>query len=478
MRKRSLPLLLLGGASLLSCAPTSVTPGEGVTNLGLSLTRLSDYKEQRNLPSKGEQKILVVPCVFQGERSFSEGQLETVRKAFFGEDLFSEGSYYSLAEYYKETSLGALSLKGEVTDVLEIPYDVETLEGEGSYLPGVAASYLYDSADFADEYFQSFDQDKDGFLDAVVFVYSSPASERTGSFWAWVANVATEANIKRPLASRHMWVGIDFFVSDEYAIDAHSIIHEAGHLLGLRDYYPSDNYNLALGGHSMMDYNISDHDPYSKLLLGWGEAIYYDFDGYSEVTVTLPPFEGTNKFLLYKPDWNHSPLDEYLIFEYYTPTGLNSLDAKTQYKTRPLGFTKPGIKVYHADSRVAKCLVGPYALSFDSYVEEVPDAPEEGVYYLIGASNSKEDSYTDASRQGRYKQIALIENKEYNTLQSGSVADNASLFYEGDAFDSATSAYLLNGKFNDGTSVDLKVTVDRITEEGATLTLKYGGNEK
>jgi len=470
--------LLLLTCYLFSCTSSEVNPSQGITNNNLTLSNTTDYKLQNNLNSLGEAKLLVVPCVFKGERSFSNDNLETIKKAFFGENLEKNGSYYSLKDYYQRTSLGKLALTGEVTDVMNIPYTIETLKSEGSYLPGVAASYLYDSPSFTSEFLKEYDTDNDGFLDSVAFVYSSPTSERTGFFWAWVANVETRANLSRPLTSRHMWIGIDFFADEDYLIDTHSIIHETGHLFGLRDYYPSDNYYLALGGHSMMDYNISDHDPYSKMLLGWANPTYYDFNNYNKATVTLSPFEKDNSFLLYKPNWNHSVMDEYLLIEYYTPTNLNLLDSKTQYSNRPLGFSKPGIKIYHVDSRVAKCVINEDSLSFKEYVSSIPEIYDTDTYYLIGASNNNEDSYTDASRKGRYKQIALIENKTYNTLQSGSAADDDSLFYEGDVFDSTTSAYLLNGKFNDGTSVALKISVDAINENGATLTLEYLGGTK
>ena len=323
----------------------------------------------------------------------------------------------------------------------------------------------------------SFDQDKDGYIDAVVFVYSSQTSESSGNFWAWVSTFDAEPNLIRPQFARHMWVGLDFFSTSSYEIDAHTIIHETGHLFGLRDYYPNDNYNVALGGHSMMDYNISDHDPYSKMLLSWLDPIYYDFKNYKKVTLNLKTFEENNQVLLLNNSWNHSVMDEYLLIEYYTPTGLNELDAKNKYDSRPLGFTKNGIKIYHVDSRIAKCHYDKtqYAVVFDEYVNEIPEKYDDNIYYLVGASNNNQDSRTDASRQGRYKQVALIENKQYNKLQAGESADDDSLFYEGDVFDSSTSPYLLNGNWNNGTSINFTVSIDKLTSEYATITISYKG---
>ena len=470
-------LALLGLCPLLlSCASSSPKPSDGLLSSSLVLKNTSEFKESIASSALGEQKILVIPCHFKGEREFSNGDLEKIRRAFFDPDLSSSGSYYSLTEFYSKSSNGKLSFSGEVTSVLEVPYSVKEVEDDGNYFPGVPAS-AYLSSGVSDEYLQGFDLNKDGYVDNVVFVYSSPTSSRTGNFWAWVNTFSSDASLTRPNFARHMWVGIDSFTDEHYSIDAHTIIHETGHLLGLRDYYPSDNYYLALGGHSMMDYNISDHDPYSKMLLGWADPIYYDFKDYQEVTLSLPAFENGNQFLLFKPSWNHSVMDEYLLFEYYTPTGLNELDAKTQYSNRPLGFSEAGIKIYHVDSRIARCTYNGTSLSFASYVDEIPEDVPSDTYYLIGASNNYEDSRTDASRQGRYKQIALVENKEFNRLQVGESADNGSLFQEGDVFSSETSAYFLNGSWNDKTKILLTMEVLSMNEDEAKIKLTYqGGN--
>lgn len=454
------------------------TPGVGITNTNLALTNTDDYLEAFPLPSLGEQKILVVPCQFEGEREFTPEMIDNVKKAFFGANISEiEGAnnYYSLSEYYYKSSLGKLILTGEVLDIIKVPYTISQLELEGAYLPGVPAMSLLQTAD--KELLQEYDQNKDGFLDSVCFIYSSPTSERSGSFWAWVTGFSTVANLETPQPNKHMWCGIDFFDDDFYEVNAHTIIHETGHLLGLRDYYPTDNYENALGGHSMMDFNISDHDPYSKMLLGWADPTYYEVPAESEITVRLQPFQGTNQFILLNNDWNHSVMDEYILIEYYTPDGLNELDAKHKYQTRPIGFTKPGIKLYHADSRVAKCVLNQSqnGLNFETYVEEIPNTKEEGVYYVIGASNSYADSRTDASRQGRYKQIAMIENKKYNLLQNGESADDDSLFYEGDIFTSNNSPYLINGKYNTKKDVDLIIEVVELTSDYATLKIRSIG---
>ena len=159
----------------------------------------------------------------------------------------------------------------------------------------------------------------------------------------------------------------------------------------------------------------------------------------------------------------------------YTPDGLNELDALKPYDTRPQGFTKPGIKVYHVDSRIAECHFDEAGNGvFDRYVEAIPEDKGES-FYLIGANANNVDSYTDASRVGRYKQIQLIENKKVNLLQSGYPADDDSLFYEGDVFDSSDcSAYISNGLFNNREEIGFEVKVNSLGET-ASLTITYEG---
>ena len=487
-------LLLVSGAALIGCAPSplsssskspSATPstpavssptrGEGIVKSSLVLANTDDYLEMDNCPSTGEQKVLVVPCRFEGEPEFDDDILSKLNRAFFDEDLSEEdGCYYSVAEFYRQSSYGALTLSGEVLEVVDIPYTVEEAEKVSSYLPGLPAEQLALS-ELSDEKLREYDLNHDGYVDSACFIYSSPMDSRTGSFWAWTATFATEPNLERPSFRRHLWCGIEKVSNDDYEIDAHTLVHEMGHVFGLRDYYPSDNMNLSLGGHSMMDYNISDHDPYSKMLLGWLDPLYYDFKPGQSLTLDLKPLQSGNEALLLNTNWNHTVMDEYLLIEYYTPDGLNALDAEKAYDTRPQGFTKPGLKVYHVDSRIAECHFDEAGDGvFDRYVDAIPEDKGES-FYLIGANANNVDSYTDASRVGRYKQIQLVENKTVNRLQSGYPADDDSLFYEGDVFDSAACpAYISNGLFNNGEEIGFTIAVNSLGET-ANLTITYEG---
>ena len=74
-------------------------------------------------------------------------------------------------------------------------------------------------------------------------------------------------------------------------VDAHTFIHETGHLLGLDDYYDYNDYRGAKGGlygADMMDNNIGDHGSVNKLLLGWIEPTVVC--GAGEINIDLLSF--------------------------------------------------------------------------------------------------------------------------------------------------------------------------------------------
>ena len=130
-------------------------------------------------------------------------------------------------------------------------------------------------------------------------------------------------------------------------------IHEHGHVLSMPDYYNYDNQSISLlGGTDMMDHNVGDHNGYSKMGYEWimPKVVRYP------TTLTLNNYQDTSDIIVIpaKNGWRNTVLDEYIMLELYTPTGLNKKDAE-----EPLGntnfhqmFTTTGVKISHVDSRL------------------------------------------------------------------------------------------------------------------------------
>ena len=402
---------------------------------------LQENQGDHILKSTGTQRLLVVPVQFQ-DYKFTDDQLVKLQKAFFGEA--EETSWESLASYYKKSSYGKLNLTGEIAPVFtakETVAEAAALKAEDVLPPGEFDSlipYWNISWYYADESTswlreQGFDVDSydndpvDGYIDAVWMIYPNPqGKDEKGreDWWAWVhrdyvnrdLGEAGEPAIPYDIG----WASYRFiereyaFYNDDINIDCHTLVHETGHLMGLNDYYDTTSTVSPTGGVSMMDLNIGDHTPYSKMCLDWTtpRVIEADDENADYFISTLKPFTETGDCLLLHTNsqelsptaknpnndepnqieaWNQTPFDEYILIAYYTPDGLFEKDAvdgypewanKEAYYGHGGPFDKPGIVAYHIDSRMLK--VRPHGNS--TWVEWTDDFyPSTAVFDENGA---------------------------------------------------------------------------------------------
>jgi M6 family metalloprotease-like protein len=401
-------------------------------NVGLSLG-------QRYLPSTGNSKILVVP-VQLSDYPFTTTKLNRLQNTFFG--TADETGWQSVSSFYQASSYGKLSLSGTVTSPVKFSYTSTEMESmatsyskqnKGNYSDVVLASALKALSDNGSD-FSSYDSDSDGYIDAIWLVYSCPFNSNSDFYWAyttWADNSTLYGNKNICLYS---WASVDFLTEQSYGLltsdkngDAHTFVHETGHMLGLDDYYSYDcdnktNFDTPVGGVDMMDFNIGDHDSYSKYLLDWitPTVITPEYLAANGNTLTLTSLTESGKaFLLpsYKngsTQFNGTAFDEYLLIEYYTPTELNEADSLVAYGTNGLKeYTKPGVLVYHVDASVGKLL---------------PDS--KGNVYWDGAIYDKLPTYDD-STWGKYFAYYYIYSNTASYSYDTSFSDAASPFYRG-----------------------------------------------
>ncbi|MDR1697383.1 MAG: Ig-like domain-containing protein [Erysipelotrichaceae bacterium] len=322
----------------------------------------------------GNQKLLVIPVKLTDGPAWTTEMLNRLNKAFFAES--SETSWESVASYYRKSSYGHLNFTGTVT----APFNANYSNTIPSPTPLIADYHAVADPMLLQEY----DTDKDGFVDAPFFIYSSP--HNGDNLWAWCSSIRSNANLTRPEINLYQWASYEF-IAEGYGpsgIDAHTYIHETGHMLGLDDYYDYDRQSRPAGRIAMMDNNIGDHDAFSKMALEWTFPKVVT----GSTSVTLAPFADTGDCLLIKNNWNGSPLDEYLLVQFITPTGLNYLDQKPGgYPGNGIrGYSVPGIMIWHVDARVIE-LNG----SDGTYITSVPSVDEirnGNRTYAIAASNT------------------------------------------------------------------------------------------
>ena len=104
----------------------------------------------------------------------------------------------------------------------------------------------------------------------------------------------------------------------------------------------------------MMDNNIIDHNMYSKYILNWATPC----SAWAIVKYTSVPLKAVAISFLINNNWNGHAYDEYILIEYYTPTGLNQHDSMGEGygkgDKKVAGFNVPGVRIYHVDSRIAE----------------------------------------------------------------------------------------------------------------------------
>ena len=316
-----------------------------------------------NLPSTGEPRILVVPVQLKGEKSWTSSMLENLRKGFFGSA--DETGWQSVSSFYEASSYGKLKIKGDIATPLVSSYTPSYLLANdslgGLHRPDVYIKDEFQKSASYDTIRKTCDTNKDGFIDSTVFVYSTQISSSNG-YWAWVYWGDSNASSSRPSVNSYMWVSYDFFVYNadaHYArlyagygskVDAHTIIHESGHLLGLDDYYCYDDNGWDPSGKiEMHSNNIGDENAYSKFALGWLDPFYINGSS-PTTTITLRSSAEYGDAILLKNNWNKTALDEYILIEYYTPDGMNKKDATAKYPGNGLQmYTESGFRIYHID---------------------------------------------------------------------------------------------------------------------------------
>lgn len=327
--------------------------------------------------TKQQTPLLVVPVVLSGgEEEATEADRDLIFKTFFGssDDL----AYESLHSYYWKSSYGQLDITGTVTDFFYAK-DFGDIPAVGSMTPGLLEGLCDDVRDWASVAYGTdlteYDSDKDGRIDALWMVFIGRESNADSNYWGLSGSTKKAGDVENPVVNNYGFIGMDFIDGSydpgmDKGGDAHVVIHETGHLLGLLDYYSYDGDTYSpLGGLDVMDGGIMDHNPYSKMLLGWSTPYVV----YGNSTITIPSCQAKDSFIVILDDekeaeadadgiYHFDPFDEYLVLDYYTPSNFNSrgYDYAGDYP-----ISEDGGRLYHVDNRLAR-KVGAYYELFDS----------------------------------------------------------------------------------------------------------------
>ena len=473
--KRNLVLLLPLLISVTSCQWSrndTTTSGEesiDLTPVDISEDNVTTIKRNQKdfasnnardldyLPSIGEPKVLVIPVWFTDSSDYisnKDNVLEDIKTAYFGSS--EETGWESVSSYYEKESFGRLKMDGVVSPWYECGKHSTEFYSNGSAtntLVSDATNYYFNNN--PEENRKDYDIDQNGYLDAVMLIYGAPEyiSLRNGNasnLWAycsWLLRPSLK-NIDNPGPNVFFWASYDFMYSSgdnalsragsyyglgdtsHCVVDSHTFIHEMGHAIGLNDYYDYDNRsNSPAAGFSMQDHNVGGHDPYSLMTYNWVEP----FIPTETMRINLRPFQETHDLILLTNGWNEfdSPFDEYLLLEFYTPTGLNKHDVDYRYSNYSKGPSASGIRLWHVDGRLL------YGNGFSFRGSRMTSDPLIEGYKVTNAfSNSTNGTqFLNPERYGKYNELQLIRNDVNEEYVSYTWLEDSHLFGDGDHFD-------------------------------------------
>ena len=475
------------------------------------------YNRHRPIESIGEPQVLVLPVLFKDSKMSEDEQKkvkEDLNKAFFGKS--EDTGWESVSSFYQKSSYNRLNIKGEVAPFVTLdktlsevvnltqqtnPYKYTTNNNayyyDTSYYPLKKGLEILKKEHNYD--YTKFDANRDGSIDAVWVIYGEkeyssylsenkitaydPNYQKISSFlWAYTYWYIGRGNLYNPNPRTYAFASYNFMYTKGFdKVDAHTYIHETGHMLGLDDYYNYDygnslsrikkDYSSPTGALDMMDNNIGDHNAFSKYLLKWVDPKIVNKEG----TYTLSSFQNGGECLIIPSStWNGSPYQEYLIIEYYTKDGLNLLDATSQYAgVYPILFQENGFKIYHVDARV-----GGIINNEASYLDNPLDYKETYKNgHFLGLINSNTPSLnkfynSNNSSNSTYNSrlITLLSatgtNNYFSGSRGGRNANDKDLFKNGSSLNSYT--------FHNGNNLEFQISIGECNDKEGIITFKRG----
>ncbi len=475
-----LTILLVG-----SCNQPSSPSSSGYIKLSKSIETYYSYGQKysgnkRYSKATGEQKILVAPVIIKGyEDAATSETKDRISKAFFGDA--NDNGYESVASFFKKSSFNNLTISGEVTDWIDIDMSPKEIYDANNtayvdYGTYTVLNRVYDKLKQQNFNFSDYDLDEDGYIDCIYMIFSChtrisfddvSSDDPLNPFWAItyadIPNMNKEHSHLNPIPHMYSWSGYDLLDnSKDISIknDAHTYIHEMGHVYGLDDYYDYDSLHSPMGCYDMQDFNVGDHNAFSKYAFGWTTP--YLVNGDAELTIYPSSLTGESIIISGDPTFSNSAFDEYLMLELLTPNGLWSHDANYPYpNVNSKTYQEAGVRMIHVDARCK---------SDKGIVSNFAEATS--VYQMCSNTPSKSYVKVTTPTKAKYDLVNIIPANGLKGYQTTSpyLASDSALFKSGQVFTTGDyEFYFFNGGLHNGKSIQYRIIFQEVTEEKAVL---------
>ena len=394
-------------------------------------------------PSIGKLKGLVIPVDF-ADYPISDKIYEN-----------TSVSWQSVSSFYYNSSYGKLDLSFDILPWFRLSrnstyYQNMTENNQKKYTgetPGVSAIIHEVLRNAQKDYdLSQYDGNNDGYIDALHIIYSKPMNYTNDDiWWAFQYYNFEYKEYDKVCPYYYVFSSFHFLFKDDEFNNTKTLIHETGHLFGLDDYYDyseTEGYNKGgLGGFDMMDNNFGDHNPLSKLLLGWiNNPILVELKENSSTTINISPSSKNGDIIILANEFDEEKgiFQSYFIIEYIN---FNSMLADGGYDI----FTKSGIRVYRVNAEL---------MTYKS---------DDIAYEYFKYNNSKTKfNLIDSFNNGLF---SIYPQSKYNLKFC---ANNSDLYFEGDSERNLHYSYI---SINERENLEYTFHVRKITDEYATIVI-------
>lgn len=315
-------------------------------------------------------KMLVLPLHFSDGKGTSSNERneikENLMQTFMGDS--AKTGWFSLKDFYRISSDNLINFDISFADFYSCGKSSKEINSIDKVIEVINNGLSNLTINGKKPSFSEFDSNNDGIIDSLWVVYDvldyKQSSSTNSMLWNFTYPLYNSPYNNPYNIGSFSWGTYNLMyqgADNGIKFDAHTFVHETGHLFGLNDYYDYGGVTAPMCGLTMMDQNVCDFDAYSKLILGWKQPII----AYGNCTINVNDIKNGHPLVilpdestLFSKDGKifFNPFSEFLLVEYFdTKNELNLKDIKNGYDIVGLDANKIStdgekFKVYHVNN--------------------------------------------------------------------------------------------------------------------------------